>query len=228
MMTRYLQGIMKPIFAMLVVGAIIMVAAEAKGQETVVPVQQTPVEQPADQGQTSTPMPVVPQSEVGDSNNQDEGKPSTPSNSAATGAPAIPNETNHNTTGTMISGNVIPTNGSFSTAYPIAVPVGRVGATPQLALTYSSSRGNGICGMGWSLDLSYIERTGANKGMLRYDATDKFMMYMNGRLVELLPPANGNYPRKTEGFMDIRFNDQFSSTSNWVVTDAGGTSEVVL
>lgn len=48
--------------------------------------------------------------------------------------------------------------GSARISVPIDVPVGRSGFKPDLSLTYSSSAGNGLLGMGWSLQLPSITR----------------------------------------------------------------------
>jgi len=51
-----------------------------------------------------------------------------------------------------------PFTGMATTSVPIAVPPGRNGIQPNLALTYASSSGNGWVGMGWKLELGAIER----------------------------------------------------------------------
>lgn len=48
--------------------------------------------------------------------------------------------------------------GRFSYAVPIKVAPGRQGAEPKLTLGYNSAEGNGWCGVGWSLDVGYIQR----------------------------------------------------------------------
>ena len=55
--------------------------------------------------------------------------------------------------------------GSFSEATPIEIPPGRNGIQPQLALTYNFNAGNGIVGVGWSLQgLPVITRVTYGRG----------------------------------------------------------------
>ena len=46
--------------------------------------------------------------------------------------------------------------GTANLTYPLAIPAGRHGMQPQLAVTYNSSGGSGILGLGWSLPISEI------------------------------------------------------------------------
>ncbi|WP_444897527.1 RHS repeat-associated core domain-containing protein [Microbulbifer sp. SSSA005] len=49
--------------------------------------------------------------------------------------------------------------GASTYSIPIELPVGTAGVTPELALSYSSQRGNGLVGQGWNIDgLSSITR----------------------------------------------------------------------
>ena len=79
------------------------------------------------------------------------------------GAQAASPAQNNSTAGSD-SGNGFSTGGSQFTgsataSIPIIAPPGRSEATtPQIALTYSSSQGNGFAGMGWDLNLGYIQR----------------------------------------------------------------------
>src|SRR5262245_54400068 len=57
--------------------------------------------------------------------------------------------------------------GTGNFTVPIAVPSGRNGFQPQLALTYSSGSGNGPFGLGWSLAVPSVTRKTA-KGIPRY------------------------------------------------------------
>lgn len=66
-------------------------------------------------------------------------------------------------------GTVMPDlfTGTMSYSIPIEVPPGRKGMDPGLALTYRSSNGNGVVGMGWEMEVGAIERStkcGVNYG----------------------------------------------------------------
>ncbi len=48
--------------------------------------------------------------------------------------------------------------GRFAYSVPIAVAPARQGAEPKIVLGYNSAAGNGWCGVGWTLDMGYIQR----------------------------------------------------------------------
>src|SRR5258705_4679121 len=48
--------------------------------------------------------------------------------------------------------------GTGNLSVPIALPKGRAGLQPQLALVYSTGQGNGPFGMGWSLSVPSVSR----------------------------------------------------------------------
>ncbi|AFM13443.1 RHS repeat-associated core domain-containing protein [Turneriella parva DSM 21527] len=81
--------------------------------------------------------------------------------------------------------------GSFSETLPIEIPVGRNGVQPQLALTYNSNAGNGIVGVGFSLQgLPAITRISYGRG-INYDGQDTYVG-PEGRLVPLpTSPTSG-------------------------------------
>jgi hypothetical protein len=63
--------------------------------------------------------------------------------------------------------------GSAGYQYPIVVPPGTGGATPSLALSYSSLTRATEYGWGWSLNLSKIERS-TRFGPPTYTSSDRF------------------------------------------------------
>lgn len=51
-----------------------------------------------------------------------------------------------------------PFTGVATLSLPISVPPGRNGVQPQIALSYSSSSGNGIAGVGWNIGVPRLAR----------------------------------------------------------------------
>jgi RHS repeat-associated protein len=123
--------------------------------------------------------------------------------------------------------------GSFQTSYPIEVPSYH-GLEPDLGLTYNSSAGNGLVGVGWELSgFSYIQRASPGKGAPNYDESDAF--FLDG--MELIPckegmqspscqhPASSEYrayATKAESYRRIAF-DPDDSGGWWYVWEKDGT-----
>ncbi len=112
--------------------------------------------------------------------------------------------------------------GSATAGISIVVPPGRKNMQPSLALSYSSNNANGICGVGWGLASSSIQRS-TKKGMPKYDNTDMFDFASSGSSGDLvlIDAANNEYRQKIEtGFMKYVFD---SVNSKWTVRDKAGT-----
>ncbi|MBI4597338.1 MAG: VCBS repeat-containing protein [Candidatus Omnitrophica bacterium] len=109
--------------------------------------------------------------------------------------------------------------GRATTSIPIAVPPGRKGMQPSLGLSYSSSSRNSWVGVGWGLDLGFIERN-TKDGVPKYDSTDAFTFMFQGVASELVRIADGTYRAKDEGLF-LRVEDK--SLSGWEVRDKSGT-----
>ncbi|MDR4496749.1 MAG: hypothetical protein MRK02_02305 [Candidatus Scalindua sp.] len=76
--------------------------------------------------------------------------------------------------------SVNPATGTGSMSIPIATSPGRQGFSPQLALSYDSSAGNGPFGLGWNLSIPSITRK-TDKGIPRYeDAVDSDTFILSG------------------------------------------------
>src|SRR5258708_3379074 len=107
---------------------------------------------------------------------------------------------------------------------------GREGAQSKLQLAYGSGGMNGLCGVGWSLDIGYIERdtrfgppiawSGSN-AQTQYDDTKGFVFNMNGTSGRLiLTPRTDEYRLEIQ---TARLVFNLDRTNNkWTVTDAGG------
>ena len=109
--------------------------------------------------------------------------------------------------------------GRATTAIPIAVPPGRKGMQPGLALGYSSSGRNSWVGVGWGLDLGYIERS-TKTGPPRYDTTDTYTFMFQGVASDLVKIPDSTYRAKDEGLF-LRF--EHKGVSGWEVRDKSGT-----
>lgn len=83
-------------------------------------------------------------------------------------------------------------NGTAALNFPLPVSEGR-GYTPAISLSYNSGKGNGIFGMGWSLEIPSIRRK-TEKELPRYqDATDSDTYVLSGTedLVPVLKKQGG-------------------------------------
>lgn len=129
----------------------------------------------------------------------------------STGAPLTPSLTGSYRTDLMT--------GSAVMTVPIEVPPGRKGMQPDIKLIYSSDNPNGICGVGWMLELGNIQRN-TKKGIPKYDNTDTFIAFFGGASMELVDIGGGEYRAKTEGaFMKFTFDG-----TSWQVKDKSGTT----
>ncbi|MBM0256066.1 VCBS repeat-containing protein [Micromonospora sp. 4G55] len=110
--------------------------------------------------------------------------------------PSVPVSKATGTVGTLAgSGNVSP-KGDYSYVLPLDVPAGRRGMQPHLALSYSSSAGEGAAGRGWAVSgLSQISRCGqsfASEGRSRgvkFNESDRFCL--DGQKLVLVGSTDG-------------------------------------
>ena len=135
--------------------------------------------------------------------------------------------------------------GDANISYPLSIPAGRQGMTPQLALNYSSSGGESWCGYGWSIPVQSIS-VDTRWGVPTFDDTLQSEVYLldgeslheEGGKKANRPTVSGStvtYPTRSSGALQF-FPKQQSSyrkvvrhgtgTNNyyWVVTEADGTS----
>jgi YD repeat-containing protein len=125
---------------------------------------------------------------------------------------------------------VDPFFGGLQQQVPIEVPAFR-GLEPRLALAYSSSAGNGLAGVGWTLTgVGAIERGQKGRGAPNYDGADVF--FLDGQ--ELVPCVGGMispscttcpagytcYATRIEGFQRIGYR---ASDDTWALWEKDGT-----
>ncbi|MCC6620916.1 MAG: VCBS repeat-containing protein [Deltaproteobacteria bacterium] len=95
--------------------------------------------------------------------------------------------------------------GLVSYGVPIEVPQGHAGLTPSLSLSYSSSGGSSLVGMGWSFGVPSIERM-TSEGLPRYGPDDMMAADGGSELVRL--PGTDTYRARFEGgFVRYRWID---------------------
>ena len=102
--------------------------------------------------------------------------------------------------------------GNASYTIPIVAPPGTAGMVPSLSLAYHSQAGNGLLGMGWSLEglpsIGRCPRTVAQDGVLgsiNYDSNDRFCLD-DQRLIAIsgIDGANGTeYRTEIETFSKV-------------------------
>jgi len=110
--------------------------------------------------------------------------------------------------------------GSATVGINIVVPPGRKNMQPNLALSYSSNNPNGVCGVGWGLSTSSIQRS-TKKGPPKYNDTDTFVFGSSGSSGELVNIGENEYRQKIEtGFMKYVYD---TTNSKWQVWDKNGT-----
>ena len=110
--------------------------------------------------------------------------------------------------------------GAATVSVPIVVPPGRKNMQPNLALSYSSNNSNGVCGVGWALTTSSIQRSTKN-GTPKYDDTDTFVFASSGSSGELVSinDEKTEYRQKIE----TAFMKYVLSNNVWTVYDKNGT-----
>ncbi|TGL50825.1 hypothetical protein EHQ61_08580, partial [Leptospira wolffii] len=118
--------------------------------------------------------------------------------------------------------------GAVSLSYPIQVTPGRAGIQPNLAISYSSTGGDGWAGVGWSIGLGAITRT-PEYGALYYDSRD-FFTWNGKRLIKVSGSSsseNGTYRAEiTDQNAPILILTNIESGGVWEVRDSSGTKTI--
>lgn len=122
--------------------------------------------------------------------------------------------------------------GSFGYSIPIEGAPARNGTQPPLALVYSSSGENGWCGVGWNLDIGYIERNTKDGSpvkyntatppapLTQYDDAKDFIVNLFGRQVKLKLVSGSEYRAEVDtDFSRYVFN---TGANTWDLFDKSG------
>ncbi|MFZ1987607.1 MAG: LamG-like jellyroll fold domain-containing protein [Minisyncoccia bacterium] len=110
--------------------------------------------------------------------------------------------------------------GSLSYSYPLSLPPGRNGLTPDLKLTYTSQPSEDInpFGYGWDVSIPYIERIN-RKGVEKLYTQDYFRSSLDGELF-LTSSSTNIWGAKIESGAPNQY--QYSGGAYWVLTDKYG------
>ncbi|MGC3957750.1 MAG: toxin TcdB middle/N-terminal domain-containing protein [Verrucomicrobiota bacterium] len=126
--------------------------------------------------------------------------------------------------------------GSFSYQVPVVVPPGRQGAQPELGLRYNSGGGNGWCGVGWGLEVGYIQRnikkgvpvkwsTGAAP-LKEYDDAKGFISTAGGgnASLVLVDSSNPNYLEYRQEIETAFLKYRYYTDNHWEILDKNGNT----
>src|SRR4051794_2121945 len=113
--------------------------------------------------------------------------------------------------------------GTSNFSVPIAVPPGRRGLQPELALAYSSGNPNGPFGLSWALGVPAMQRK-TSDGVPAYDnSSDVFVMSGAEDLVPL--PGGTDYRPRSEGLF-AEISHLSAPDDHWVVRSKDGLVHV--
>lgn len=75
--------------------------------------------------------------------------------------------------------------GTYRFSLPLRLPPVRGKANPQIGIAYDSANGNGPLGMGWKLDVPFVQRQ-TDKGLPSYGDTDRLIDWTGEELVRAM------------------------------------------
>ena len=115
--------------------------------------------------------------------------------------------------------------GALVYSYPIVVPPGRNGLQPGLSLTYNNQSSNNFnhFGIGWSLNIPYIQRDGKRGTDVLYE-NNYFTSALSGELspIDLTDGSHGLYGARVEDGQFLKY-EYLATDNSWQVTDKQGT-----
>lgn len=110
--------------------------------------------------------------------------------------------------------------GAATLSIPIVVPPGRKNVQPNIALSYSSNNPNGICGVGWSIPVSSIQRS-TKKGVPRYSVMDDFVA--GGEEIVKVSGDDNEYQYRAKIESSFTKYVYYKAAKKWIAYDKSGT-----
>lgn len=118
--------------------------------------------------------------------------------------------------------------GAATYRYPIYLPPGRNGMTPEITLSYNNqaSSSDSVVGYGWNLSIGGSISRSQEYGVFETYDTNEFYLSMSGAAGKLLPVSlddseHGEYGLQVE---EKFYQYEFQSDDSWIVTDQNGVS----
>ena len=126
---------------------------------------------------------------------------------------------------TQAQATVDQSTGSLIYEYPISLPEGRAGMTPELSLKYNSrnaSKPDGIAGLGWETSVPYIMRE-ASKGTDNLYSKAFFSSSLSGNLIATTDTTSSAYTLyrpETDGGEYLKYT--YNSNNTWTMVGKDG------
>ena len=118
--------------------------------------------------------------------------------------------------------------GTVSFSYPLEIPEGRAGLTPQVTLSCNSAKGDGLCGAGWTLAAGggSITRT-SRSGQPVYGPGDIFT-YNGKRLIKVTSgqEEDGDYRLETGDDLSLFTLSDSINGGVWTMRDSSGNTTI--
>jgi len=117
-------------------------------------------------------------------------------------------------------------NGALAFEYPLDLPKGRLGQTPELSFGYSSQNTkHSIVGHGWDLQTAWIART-PKYGVVELYDHNEFVLYFGGQMhelksINLVDGEHGQYGIRFSSGIDIYI--EWNLDDSWTLFSSDGT-----
>src|SRR3954447_10145194 len=129
----------------------------------------------------------------------------------------------HSDFAVAVQDDLVPGDGHYGQSFPLPLPEGRGGITPELVARYVSSGGNGVLGPGWTFELGAIELSRRLRVTLDRPEYELHLPSAVSRLVPCATPAGEFRSEVESNFFRLRQIPDGSGTTSWSMTARNGT-----